>query len=370
MHPLYEAYSTKRVVLAHDWLTGMRGGERVLSLLCEQFPQADLFTLIHKQGAVDQMITQHVAGTSWLQKIPWISRYYRYALPFFPSAIEGINVPDTDLIISTSHCVAKGITVRKGVKHLCYCFTPMRYAWVFYEEYFGNNPAKKWLLNIILKQLQNWDKKTADHVTRFVAISRHIQNRIKKYYGRESDVVYPPVDVERLFGNGLPSEPFDLIVSALVPYKRIELAVNAYNQLGFPLKIVGTGSEYRALRKAAGKNIEFLGWLHDDRIRELYQRCRCLIFPGEEDFGIVPVEVQACGRPVVAYAKGGALETVRDGITGVFFHKQNKESLIDAVERCVSVSWDASVIRKNAESFSREHFLIGLNNSIQSCLKE
>jgi len=356
------------VVLAHDWLTGMRGGERVLSLICEQFPQAKLHTLIHKQGAVDENIARQVVATSFLQHLPGISRWYRYALPLFPYAIEHMRPPEADLIISTSHCVAKGLPTHAPAKHLCYCFTPMRYAWVFYEEYFGKNPAKKWLLGLILNYLRDWDKQTAEHVTRFVAISHHIRKRIEKYYGREADVVYPPVDVNRLFITGKSPQRFDLIVSALVPYKRIDLAIKAYNQSKFPLKIVGTGTEYRALRSVAKQNIEFLGWQSDDSIRALYQQCRCLVFPGEEDFGIVPVEAQACGRPVVAYAKGGALETIVDGQTGVFFHEQTPDALNEAVQQCAAIEWDQERIRKNAERFSNEEFLIGLAQAIRRTL--
>ncbi len=348
----------------------MRGGERVLALICEQFPQAGLYTLLQKPNAVDDVIAKQVKGTSWLQQFPGISRYYRYMLPLFPAAVRSLKSPDADLVISTSHCVAKGIPIREGTKHLCYCFTPMRYAWVFYEEYFGRNPIKKQLMKTLLTQLREWDKRTSESVTRFVAISKHIQERIKRYYGRESDVVYPPVDVQRLNGNGLPPENFDLVVSALVPYKRIELAVEAYNRLGFPLKIVGTGTEFHTLKKNAGKNIEFLGWQHDDEIKKLYQQCRCLIFPGEEDFGIVPVEVQACGRPVVAYAKGGALETVINGKTGVFFQEQSVDALLYAIEECRSVAWNPTIIRQNAERFSQDHFLRGLHGSIQACLSE
>ena len=370
MHPEYEAFSGQRVILAHDWLTGMRGGERVLSLICEQFPQAKLYSLIHKKGAVDSHIARHLAGTSFLQHLPGISRWYRYALPLFPYAVEHLRIPDADLVISTSHCVAKGIPIPPQAKHLCYCFTPMRYAWVFYEEYFGSNTAKKWLLNIILNHLRNWDKKTSAQVTRFVAISHHIRKRIEQYYGRPADVVYPPVDVNRLAPNGKPPEGFDLIVSALVPYKRIDLAVEAYTQSGFPLKIVGTGSEYRALTQKAGPHIEFLGWRSDEHIQQLYQQCRCLIFPGEEDFGIVPVEAQSCGRPVVAYAKGGALETIVEKQTGVFFQEQTPDALNEAVGQCAAIAWDADLIRRNAERFSHEAFLNGLARAITNCLQQ
>jgi len=357
-----------KVSLSHDWLTGMRGGEKVLELLCREFPDAPLFSLLHNRSAVSSEINSHQVTTSGLQNIPGIMRYYRYFLPFFPHAVQSFKLPPSDLVISTSHCVAKGIRPPAGAKHLCYCFTPMRYAWIFYDEYFGGNPAKKMILSPALRALRKWDLQASERVDRFVAISEHVRRRIEECYGRQADIVYPPVDTEWYTPSKDAPRDFDLIVSALVPYKRIDLAVRAYNHLGYPLKVVGAGTEYDGLRRMAGANIEFLGFLPDEKIRDLYRHCRCLVFPGEEDFGIVPVEVQACGRPVVAYRRGGLMETVRENVSGVFFDEQTEESLLDAVEICASQQWDTAAIRKNAEQFSTANFLDSLSDSIKHCL--
>jgi len=397
---------SRRVILAHDWLTGMRGGERVLEVLCRSFPKAPIYTLIHNPAAVSDVINAHPVTTSWLQRVPGIRQHYRYFLPFFPGAIERLQPTPADLLISTSHCAAKGLPPPRGARHLCYCFTPMRYAWLFYEEYFGKNPLKKMALAPCLGRLRAWDRATCSRVDRFVTLSRHVQKRILEFYGREADVVYPPVKTsfwtpaspgsadaprsdQRSEVRSQRSEvgnqqstirnqqyihapravgAYDLIVSALVPYKRIELAVRAYNRLGYPLKIVGTGTEFQRLRQMAGMHIEFLGRLDDERVRDLYRHCRLLVFPGEEDFGIVPVEAQACGRPVVAYGIGGVLETVVDGQTGIFFHAQTETALLAAIEQAAAIRWNPAAIRANAERFSEANFISGLTASIARCM--
>ena len=362
------SWSKLNVVLSHDWLTGMRGGERVLALLCDGFPCASIFSLIHNRAAISETINRHQVTTSWLQRAPGIMKWYRYYLPFFTAAVERMQLPEADLLISTSHCIAKGLQPKPGTKHLCYCFTPMRYAWLFYDEYFGGSPLKKAMIKPLLGSLRDWDKKTADRVNVFVTLSHHVQARIKQFYGRDADVVYPPVNVDFYTPAQSDHDGFDLIVSALVPYKRIDLAVRAYNRLGYPLKIVGTGTEYDALKNIAGPNVEFLGWQSDEMNRELYRRCRCLIFPGEEDFGIVPVEAQACGRPVVAYGKGGALESVVENVTGVFFMEQTEEALLAAIETCAGHEWNSSAIQKNAKRFAPKEFINGMDRNIRLCL--
>ncbi|MDO9543398.1 MAG: glycosyltransferase [Kiritimatiellia bacterium] len=364
-----------KVILAHDWLTGMRGGERVLEYLCKMFPQAPIYTLFYNPDAVSDIINRHPVKTSWLQNIPGILKYYRIFLPFFPSAMENLRVGEpADLVISTSHCVAKGLIAPEGARHLCYCFTPMRYAWVFYDEYFGSNPLKKMILGPMLRRLRQWDATSSARVGHFVTLSRHVQNRIKNFYGCEADVVYPPVDLsfwtpdDDIVAGGHSKNScgdYDLVVSALVPYKRIDIAVRAYTKLGYPLKIVGTGTESGKLLAIAGENIKFLGHVSDERLLDLYRHCRALIFPGEEDFGIVPVEAQACGKPVVAYAKGGLLETVAKDLTGVFFKEQNEEALLEAVKQCAAWEWDSVIIRKNAEKFSGQNFINGLSAGIR-----
>ena len=363
------SWKNLKVVLCHDWLTGMRGGERVLELLCEAFPGAPIFTLLHNPKAVSKTINQHPIHASWLQAIPGIERHYRNFLPFFPNAIERFRVPqEADVIISTSHCVAKGLKPRPGMLHLCYCFTPMRYAWLFHDEYLGGNPLKKALARPLLAWLRRWDRKASVRVSRFVGISRHVQDRITRFYGREADVVYPPVDLARWTPDFAPAGDFDLIASALVPYKKIDLAVAAYTRSGRTLKIVGTGTEYAALKATAGANIEFLGWQSDEALLNLYRRCRLLVFPGEEDFGIVPLEAQACGRPVVAYGRGGALETIKAGVSGIFFEKQTPESLQAAVAECAEKIWDPATIRAHAETFSIQSFINGLAASLDKTL--
>ena len=364
-----EDWKNLKVALSHDWLTGMRGGEKCLDLLCQGFPDAPVHALIHKRRAVADTINAHPVRTSFLQHVPGIFSTYRYFLPAFPLAERLFPPVQADLIISTSHCVAKALRVAPGTRHLCYCFTPMRYAWTFHDEYLGAGSLKQRLARPVLSVLREWDRKVAQRVDRFVAISAHVQQRIEKFYGREADVVYPPVDVD-FYTPGAPDaeRPFDLIVSALVPYKRVDLAVRAYAKLGFPLKIVGAGTETEALRAVAGPNTEFLGWRSNEEIRDLYRACRLLVFPGEEDFGIVPLEAQACGRPVVAYGRGGALETILDGDTGIFFNEQTEAGLLAAVERAAALPWRTSIIRRNAEQFGPQAYIDGLAKSIRACL--
>lgn len=363
-----DSWKSLRVVLSHDWLTGMRGGERVLEILCNGFPDAPICTLIHNPESVSAAINRHAIHPSALQRVPGIASHYRRWLPLFPAAVSHLRPPDADLLVSTSHCVAKAVTPPAGAKHLCYCFTPMRYAWTFYEEYFGRNPLKAMVCKPLLAGLRRWDRRTAGRVDRFVAISRHVQQRIRDFYGRESDIVYPPVDTEFYTPTAGRVGDFDLVVSALVPYKRVDLAVRAYTRSGRSLKIVGVGSEYPRLRALAGPNVHFLEWQSDEAVRDLYRTCRCLVFPGEEDFGIVPLEAQACGRPVVAYGKGGARETVVDGVTGLFFDAQTEDAVLDVVERCAGVQWDPAVIHAHTETFGVQAFVDGLAASIERCM--
>ena len=357
-----------KVALAHDWLNGMRGGERCLDLICQEFPQAELYTLLFRPELVSEAIRSRKVHVSGLQRVPGFREHYRWFLPLFPMAMESFRVPaGTDLVLSTSHCVAKGLVPPPGAKHVCYCFTPMRYAWSLQEEYFGRNRIKRAALDLALARLRNWDRAASARVDRFVAISRHVQARIKQFYGRESTVVYPPVATSYFTPDGRGGhDGYDLVVSALVPYKRVDLAVRAYAQSGHPLKIAGVGTELEALKKLAAPNVEFLGRVPDEGVRELYRRCRFLVFPGEEDFGIVPLEAQACGKPVLAFGKGGLLETVLAGQTGVFFTEQTPESLLEAVALAEKSEWDPSAIRAHAESFGPARFLDGLRAEISA----
>lgn len=358
-------------MLAHDWLTGMRGGERVLEWLCRGFPDAPIFTLICKRSAVSETIRRHPIHTSALQHLPMVHRYYRWLLPLFPAAVGAMRVPEARLLLSTSHCAAKSLPKRPGMKHLCYCFTPMRYAWTFHDEYLGRRSLKRALATPVLARLREWDRRKSDEVDHFVTLSQHVRERIRKYYDRDAAVVPPPADVD-YFTPGATASPgaYDLIVSALVPYKRVDLAVRAYTRLGFPLKIVGTGTEYAALQGIAGANVEFLGWRDDAQVRELYRQCRMLVFPGEEDFGLVPVEAQACGRPVVAFGRGGVLESVKEGVSGLFFSEQTESALLAAVEDAAARAWDPAAIRREAERFHPQAFIDGMDREIRRTLGE
>ena len=348
------------VVLGHDWLVGMRGGERVLEILCGLFPKAPVLTLLHDPSVMSGCINNRRIETSALQKIPGAKKHYRFFLPIFPFIVRLVNTPSSRILLTTSHCAIKGLRPETGCRHICYCFTPMRYAWTFYREYFGPSPVKAVFAKPMLAALRSWDRKTSARVDRFVAISEHVRKRIRSFYGRDADIVYPPVDTERCTPAEKPEGTYDLIVSALVPYKKIDLAVRAYTRSGYPLKIAGCGGSSERLQSMAGPNIEFLGRLSDESVLELYRNCRLLVFPGEEDFGIVPVEAQSCGRPVVAFGRGGALETVKENVSGVFFSKQTVDSLLDAVDRCASQEWDPAAIRSNASRFDKANFIRGI----------
>lgn len=362
-----------RVVLVHDWLTGLRGGERVLELLCAGFPQAPIYTLVHDPGTVGDTIGRRDIRTSWLDRVPGARRHYRMFLPLFPAAAASMRLPPCDLVISLSHCAAKSARAPAGARHLCYCFTPMRYAWLFGDEYFGRNPLKRAALAPLLAWLRRWDRRTAARVTEFATLSLHVRQRIRDFYGRDARVVYPPVNTG--FWTPAPDRAaapaaHDLVVSALVPYKRIDLAIAAYNRLGAPLRIAGDGPELRRLRAMAGPNVSFLGRLNDEALRAEYRACRALVFPGQEDFGLVPVEAQACGKPVIAFGRGGAAETVRHGETGILFAEQTVESLADAAKSAWAAQWNPAACRANAERFGIERFVTGFAECIQACMAE
>jgi glycosyltransferase involved in cell wall biosynthesis len=354
-----------RVALVHDWLTGMRGGERCLEVFCELFPEADLFTLLHVPGSVSPVIERHRIVTSFIDRLPGAAGRYRHYLPLFPAAAERFDLRGYDLVLSSSHCVAKGVRPGPGARHVCYCFTPMRYIWDLYEDYFGRaGLATRAVMRPLAAALRRWDRRSSARVDDFVAISRHIADRIRRCYARHADVIHPPVDVQRFeLADEVAGEHY-LVVSALVPYKRLDLAVEAANRLRRRLVIVGTGPEERRLRSLAGDTVEFLGWRGDAEIAGLYRRAHALLFPGVEDFGITPLEAMAAGRPVIAFAAGGALETVV-GLdvpdappTGVFFDEQTVESIAAAMLRFEAARerFVPKALRSRAEAFARPRF--------------
>jgi glycosyltransferase involved in cell wall biosynthesis len=325
-----------RIAFVHDWLTGMRGGEKVLEALCERFPQAEVFTLVHLRGSVSPTIERTRPHTSFVQHLPLVRQLYRMYLPLFPAAIEQFDFDSFDLIVSTSHCCVKSVIRPARARHLCYCLTPMRYAWDQFDAYFGSGrvgPVANRMLRPMLGALARWDAATAGRADRYVAISQHVASRIRRYYNRDAAVIYPPVDTEFYSPDSTVPEPFLLIVSALVPYKRIDLAIEAAQLAGMPLRVAGAGPErdrLRAMAEARHADVEFLGPLEDVEIRALYRRAAAVLLPGEEDFGIAPVEAQACGSPVVALGRGGALETIVPDETGVLVDDSSASAFAEA----------------------------------------
>jgi glycosyltransferase involved in cell wall biosynthesis len=347
------------VALVHDWLTGMRGGERCLEVFCELFPRADLYTLVHVPGSVSPTIERRRIVTSFLQRMPDVERRYRQYLPLFPAAVRSFDLRGYDLVVSLSHAVAKSVRVPQPERHVCYCFTPMRYVWDLYDHYFGARAplATRLVMPPLAAWLRRWDRRTAAGVGRFVAISDFVADRIRRAYSRDSDVIHPPVDVARFRLEEAPGS-FYLVVSALTPYKRVDLAVAACTRLGRPLVVVGTGPEERRLRAIAGPTVRFRGWLGDEETAELYAGCRAFLFPPLEDFGITPLEAMASGRPVIAFGRGGARETVvPPGAgappTGLFFERQTVEDLAGAIERFEAApeQFEPKALRRRAEAF-------------------
>lgn len=350
--------SPARVALVHDWLTGMRGGEKVLEVLCELYPDATLFTLIHNPGSVSPLIEQMRIRTSFLQSAPFRQERYRHYLPLFPLAVESFDFRGFDLILSTSHAVAKGAKPAPGALHICYCHTPMRYVWELYDEYFG--PGRAGLptrlgMNLIAPRLRAWDVRTSSRVHYFLANSENVAERIRKTYRRDADVIHAPVDTSK-FSLSRRNDGFYLVVSAFVPYKRIDLAIEVFNRMGKRLVVVGKGPDFAKLKEKAGRTIEFLGWQSDEQLVRLYGKCRALVFPGVEDFGIVPLEAMASGKPVIAFRAGGALETVVNGTTGLFFDVQTPEALEQAVRIAEKARFDPAAIRRHAMKFDRSRF--------------
>ena len=348
------------VVILHDWLTCFRGGERVLDAICELFPKAPIYTLIHKKGSTNQRLESKVIKTSFLNRIPGIHKHYRKFLPLFPRAAESLSIPkETELIISSSHCVIKGVKKNEHSKHICYIHSPMRYLYDQYQTYFGpQSPIYQRLgMKIFKNYLTDWDLKSNKNVDVFVANSQFVRKRIKTYYDLESDVIYPFVDLDEFREkrkNPFEKKDFYLMVSAFAPNKRVDLAIESFNANGRSLKIIGQGQAYH-LKKKAQDNIEFLGLLKRQETLNYLFQARGLIFPGIEDFGITPLEALAAGTPVIAYRKGGVLETLNEKVCE-FFNDQTVIDLNLAVKRFEKKHFSQRDLWERADVFSREAF--------------
>jgi len=356
-----------RVAIVHYWFTAYGGGERVVESLSEIFPQADIFALVADRDAIPPALRRHFVADSFVSGIPGAKRWYRNFLPLYPIALEQFDLSAYDLVISSESGPAKGVITSPQTCHICYCHSPMRYIWDLYHQSRNSmNPVTRAIFSATAHYMRLWDFSTAARVDYFVANSRHIAARIRKCYRRESTVIHPPAN----WAEGYIAEKvgdYYLVVSRLVPYKRVDLAIEACSRLQRRLRIVGTGSEYKRLRKLAGPNVEFIGQLDEQSLHEIYANCRALVFPGEEDFGIAPVEAQSHGRPVIAYGRGGVLETVSGEFgddagaansTGVFFQQPSLESLCEAISRFERVEgrFQPEFIRASVERFGLGRF--------------
>ena len=376
-----------RTVIVHDWLTGSRGGEKVLDAICRLVPDAPVLTLVSRPQVLTGALGSRRIRNSFVQHLPLSGTRYREYLPLFPAAIEQFDLDDVDLIISTSHCAAKAVVPTGRAKHFCYCHSPMRYAWDQFPAYFGPErigALPSAMMRPIMGWLARWDAATAPRVTTFAANSRFVAGRIARYYRRQAAVLHPPVDTDFFTpgpllhsrgtqprgANGRASG-FALVVSALVPYKRIDLAIGAASQAGWPLTIVGTGPDLARLRSLAGADVTFAGNVEADQLRELYRSAAALMLPGEEDFGIAPVEALACGCPVVALARGGATETVEHGVTGILVNDLTASAFADALRAVEALPSTPASRRDSAERFAAARFDEGfttlVTEMLQSC---
>jgi glycosyltransferase involved in cell wall biosynthesis len=350
-----------RVALVHDWFTVYAGAERVVEQILRVLPQADVYALVDFLKEEERGFLQGKrAQVSFIQRLPKAQQRYRTYLPLMPLAIEQFDLRGYDLVISSSHAVAKGVITGPDQLHICYCHSPIRYAWDLQHQYLKESGlergVKSWIARALLHYLRLWDSRTANGVDLFIANSRYIARRILKVYRRQAEVIYPPVDVEA-YTLRQDKEDFYLTASRMVPYKRIDLIVEAFSQMPDKrLVVIGDGPEMPKVRAKAGPNVTLLGYQPFEVLRDYMQRAKAFVFAAEEDFGIAPVEAQACGTPVIAFGKGGAAETVVAGETGIFFQDQNVPSLIKAIEEFEKLRFDPLRVRKNAERFSSERF--------------
>lgn len=350
----------RKVAIVHDFFCNIGGSDVVASLLHGLFPQAPVYTLlVYDRNRGHPLLRGMDLRTSFIQRLPLAGRAHQPYLPLFPLAIEQFDLSAYDLVLSSSHSCAKGVLTRPETLHICYCHTPMRYAWDLYYDYVHTELRQglfRPLAALVMAYVRLWDAAAAGRVDYYVANSAYVASRIRKHYRREAEVIYPPVDTD-YFVPGEERGDFFLVVSRLTRYKRVDLAVEAFNRLGLPLKVIGEGPELPRLRRLAGPNVEFLGYRARDEVRRHMAACRAFVFPGLEDFGIAPVEAQAAGRPVIAYGAGGVLETVEDGVTGVLFAAQTVDALAAAVERSLGLTFETEACRRSALRFDRSVFL-------------
>lgn len=373
-----------KVAIVHYWFVSRRGGERVVEALCEIFPQADLFALVADTKTLSPKLQKHKLTTSFLQKIPGSCRWHRHLLPLYPLAIEQFDLRGYDLVISQESGPAKGVLTGPRTCHICYCNTPMRYLWDFYHEYRKESSLGylgKLMFSLTTHYMRMWDQASAARVDYFVANSNNVARRIGKFYRRTAEVIYCPVNVSSVAVEPSRNDHY-LMVGQLVRYKRADLAIEACNRLGRKLRIVGIGEEYKRLRRIAGKTIEFLGPLSDEDVHKEYADCRALLFPGEEDFGLVPVEAQGFGRPIIAFGRGGAKETVINALqeqcispekaTGILFQEQTADSLMNAIHAFEAVErrFSPQFIQTHADKFNKRHFCEQFTSLVRSKLLE
>lgn len=369
-----------KTVIVHDWLTGTRGGEKVLDAICRLVPDAPVLTLVSRPEALTGALAGRPIRNSFVHYLPLAKTRYREYLPLFPTAIEQFDLDDVELVISTSHCAAKAVVPTGRARHFCYCHSPMRYAWDQFPSYFGPERVgalASAVLRPILGWLARWDAATAPRVTQFAANSRYVAGRIARYYNRRAAVLHPPVDTD-FFTPGPPNDSrgiqpasggFALVVSALVPYKRIDVAIGAAAHAGWPLTIVGGGPDEARLRKLAGPTVTFAGNVDDATLRDLYRTAGALVLPGEEDFGIAPVEALACGCPVVALARGGATETVEHGVTGMLVNTLSAEAFGAALSQVAALPSSPETRRQSAERFAAARFDEGFTQLVSEMLR-
>ena len=358
-----------KTAIVHDWLSVYGGAESIIRILHDLFPEAPVYTSVYDADNMPDDFREMDIRTSFLQHMPFAKKKYTSYLQLMPKAFESFDLSEYDLVISSSTCCAKGVKTRKETFHICYCNTPMRYAWDFYDEYVsGRNFLARKYIGMVMPGIRKWDFKSADRVDQFIANSNNVADRIKRHYKRDSHVIYPPVRTNMFVPTGV-CEDFYLAASRLVPYKRIDLAAETFTKLKKPLYIVGAGSEFEKIKDLSGDTVRLLGRVGDEELLALMQRCKAFLFPGEEDFGITPVEAQACGKPVIAFGKGGACETVVDGKTGILFPEQTVQSLTEAIDRFENTKFDIEDITANAERFSEERFRTELYEYIMDCFE-